>query len=73
MGDNLPEVGEIVAYHAPEGGTVMAVVVVVTFWDLVDLKLADGTVVHNVRRSILTPHGTVVVERGRFDRVGADD
>lgn len=73
MGDNLPEVGELVAYHTPDGGTVMAQVVVVTFWDLVDLKLGDGTVVRNVRRSILTPHGTIVVERGRFDRIGVDD
>lgn len=66
----MPEVGEIVAYHTPEGETVFAHVVDVIFWDLVDLKLGDGTILRNVRRTVITFGGSIVAQRGRFDRIG---
>ncbi len=66
MGDNLPEVGEHVLYFV-ESGTVIAEVVAVHFWDLVDLRLDDGTELRNVRRVLAMGLGESDV--GRFERL----
>jgi hypothetical protein len=65
LGDNLPAVGEQVAYFT-ERGTVRAVVIAVTFWDLVDLELEDGTILLGVRRILAM--GMSESDVGRFER-----
>jgi hypothetical protein len=65
MGSNLPEVGERVAYFT-NSGTVPATVIVVHFWDLVDLELDDGTIVRCVRRILAMGLGES--DAGRFER-----
>lgn len=65
MGENLPEVGETVHYFT-ERGTELAIVLAVTFWDLVDLELADGTILRGVRRILAMNIGESDV--GRFER-----
>lgn len=72
MGDNLPTVGELVAYTTLDGRVIMAKVLAVTFWDLVDLELGDGTVLRDVRRKVITHGGTAVADLGRFDRLPND-
>lgn len=66
MGENLPIVGEHVLYFT-EKGTVIAEVIVVHFWDLVDLKLDDGTLVPRVRRILAMGLGESDVNR--FERL----
>lgn len=70
MGDNLPEVGELVAYYASEeDAPTMAKIVAVVFWDLVDLELAHGVRLIGVRRVVELHGGEVIARAGRFARL----
>jgi alpha-D-ribose 1-methylphosphonate 5-triphosphate synthase subunit PhnL len=62
----MPEVGEQVIYFT-NAGSEAATVVRVHMWDLVDLRLADGTEIVHVRRILAMHIGESDV--GRFERL----
>ncbi len=66
MGENLPTVGELVAYYIDSERSVFAEVVHVWFWDLVDIRLPSGELIREVRRVLDWGNGAPL--QGRFRR-----
>lgn len=64
-----PDVGERVQYFVTESDSVLVEVVRVTFWDKIDIRLADGTIITDVRRVITVDDARVPPIAGRFVRV----
>jgi len=57
----------MVVYYHPDGRAVFAKIVAVTYWDLVDVQLGDGTRVDGVRKAFVSDDGEEY-KKGRFDR-----
>lgn len=75
MKDNVPKLGERVIYYTSDVEFTYAIVIGVTYWDLVDLELCEGVRVLGVRRVVVFyDEGKTIRESlpGRFARLDGD-